>query len=32
MLDRFQEAQDRDLWNPKSNSARFLISELRASL
>ncbi len=28
MLERFQEAQDRDLWNPRSNSARFMIGEL----
>ncbi|WP_417841778.1 cobaltochelatase subunit CobN [Terasakiella sp.] len=28
MLERFQEAQDRDLWKPRSNSARFMIGDL----
>ncbi|MDV7339709.1 cobaltochelatase subunit CobN [Terasakiella sp. A23] len=28
MLERFQEAQDRGLWNPRSNSARFMIGEM----
>lgn len=32
MLERFQEAQDRDLWNPRSNSARFSIGEMLAGL
>ena len=32
MLERFQEAQDRELWNPRSNSARFRIGELLDSL
>ncbi|NVK20141.1 MAG: cobaltochelatase subunit CobN [Methylocystaceae bacterium] len=28
MLERFQEAQDRDLWSPRSNSARFSLQEM----
>lgn len=28
MLERFQEAQDRNLWKPRSNSARFMIGDL----
>ncbi|WP_135080978.1 cobaltochelatase subunit CobN [Terasakiella sp. SH-1] len=28
MLERFQEAQERGLWNPRSNSARFMIEEM----
>ncbi len=32
MLERFQEAQDRDMWNPRSNSARFIIGDLLAGL
>jgi cobaltochelatase CobN len=32
MLERFQEAQDRELWTPRSNSARFTISEMLEKL
>jgi len=32
MLERFQEAQDRRMWNPRSNSARFMIGELLYNL
>lgn len=32
MLERFSEAQERDLWNPRSNSARFMIEELIAQI
>jgi len=32
MLERFQEAQDRELWSPRSNSARFMIGEMLENL
>jgi len=32
MLERFQEAQDRELWTPRSNSARFMIGEMLENL
>ncbi|SCA57100.1 Aerobic cobaltochelatase subunit CobN [Candidatus Terasakiella magnetica] len=32
MLERFQEAQDRNMWNPRSNSARFMIEEMLEGL